>query len=122
MTGMGTTASNPLPLWVDLTGLPDEVVRSVRQLVGEARVRYDTPASNGPHPPPEPTLDEDAEANRIIREYEEGRVTPRVQYATNPQLTDEEFRKALDEMAEMGANDTVFLPPDWSPHDLYEDD
>lgn len=123
MTDMNTIASQPYPQWVDLTGLPDEVVRSVRQLVGEARLRYDAPATNGTHPPVRTWEDIQAESARIAREYEDGRVTPREPtFIRRSRLTVEEFRKVLDEMAALGMGDAPPLPPDWSPHDLYEDD
>ncbi|MBX9622248.1 MAG: hypothetical protein K2X82_00385 [Gemmataceae bacterium] len=83
----------PLPQWIDLTGLPDDFVRKVKVLVGEARERYTIPAPDG--------------------------ADPRM-FASRPNLSVEEFEKLLDEMAERGAGDPL-LPADWSRADLYDD-
>ena len=61
------------------------------------------------------------EAERIAREYEEGRVTPREPtFIFRSRLSHEEFRKLLDEMAAMGTGQS--LPPDFSRADLYDDE
>jgi hypothetical protein len=62
-----------------------------------------------------------AEAERIAKEYEEGRVTPRPKFISRPRLSYEEFRKLLDEMAALGMGDAPPLPADWSRADLYGD-
>ncbi|MBX9581016.1 MAG: hypothetical protein K2X87_11965 [Gemmataceae bacterium] len=95
LVGMETTEykPRPLPQWVDLTGLPDDFVWTVKVLVAGARERYKTPAPDG--------------------------ADPRM-FASRPNLTVEEFEKLLDEMAERGRNDPI-LPADWSRADIYDD-
>lgn len=121
---MDATENPPPPTWIDLTGLPDEFVRSIQGQVSEARGRFNVPAPNGSATPVPPAAeDPEREAEWIMKEYEEGRVTPREPtLVSETNLSYEEFRKVLDEMAALGMGDAPPLPADWSPHDLYEDD
>lgn len=79
------------PLFIDLTGLPDAVVREVTRLVDEARKEQAAPPHSGASPV----------------------------FVSRPRLSDEDARRLLDRMASRSSGQA--LPADWSRADLYDD-
>ncbi len=96
-----------VPQTIDLTGLPDRVVRQVRDLVEEAR-RQQAAEAGGAEPGPRqngPAPGGESEAFPL--------------FISRPQLTDAEFQAKLDELASMGTGKV--LPADFSRVDVYDD-
>ena len=89
---------------VDLTGLPERVTQSVRQLVTALREEH---AGHGTVPPPA----EGSEAAR--QEFSVPLLISR------PRISVEEFEQVLDELSS-GLPGKV-LPPDFSRSDIYDD-
>ena len=83
----------PIPQTVDLTGLPERVVRQVMQIVQAARQEQPGEAAG------------------------EGATFPT--FLSRPRLSSEESRRLLDEMASRSSGQA--LPTDFSRADIYDD-
>ena len=98
---MATDFIHQPPKTVDLTGLPEPVVREVHRLVQQARQKLAADAgasSNGAPPTP---------------------AGPSPKFISDPRPTPEQFDRLLDEMAAMGTGKA--LPADFSRADIYDD-
>jgi hypothetical protein len=89
------------PKTVDLTGLPEPVVREVHRLVQQARQQ----------------LAEEAKTSVNGAPATAGGPSPR--FISDPRPSPEQFGRLLDEMAAMGTGKA--LPTDFSRADIYDD-
>jgi hypothetical protein len=89
------------PTTIDLTGLPEPVVREVHRLVQQARQQLaekDGTTANGV-----------PKTSAVVYP----------QFISDPRPTPDQFGRLLDEMAAMGTGKA--LPPDFSRADIYDD-
>ena len=89
------------PTTVDLTGLPEPVVREVHRLVQQARQKQAEEAG--------------ASANGAPKTL----TGPSPRFISDPRPTPDQLGRLLDEMAAMGTGKA--LPPDFSRADIYDD-
>jgi hypothetical protein len=89
---MDTPFATPVPMTLDLTGLPAPVIEKVKNIVAEARVK---------------------------QIGETGESLPVPQFVSRPRPSREESRRLLDEMAAMSSGQS--LPLDFSRADIYDD-
>jgi hypothetical protein len=102
----------PTAKTVDLTGLPEPVVREVHRLIQQARQKLAEEAGTSANGAPAPKAGVDGRPSAMGND-------PFPRFISDPKPTPEQFSQLLDEMASMGTGKA--LPPDFSRADVYDD-
>ena len=117
----------PVPQLLDLTGLPEPLVRMVVEVVSAAREGRPSDVVIVPKfiSRPRPTLEESRRNLAAMAAMSSGQSLP-IDFSSadayddsRRELTSEEFRQALDRMGKMSTGQS--LPLDFSSADIYDD-